>query len=210
MIQLNEFWLKELPACDVLTCKQLSDISKFKLCRGKMRPTQNLVDSNSESAVRACSTRAFTLLRQKKPDVEAALTAIAELKGVGVATATYILAPLSPAVIPAMADEVCEAVTGAREYTIETFRAIQRALVDKARELNADADAEAAGEGKEWTAESVGRALWSCAACTAYGVDPADAGGEAGGKLGLKSKRPESSEEAKATGEGRAKKQRKK
>ena len=205
LIQLNDFWMNGLSQCDFLTINQLSDVSKFKLCRGKMRPTQKLVDSNSDSAVRACSTRAFALLRQKKPDIEAALAAISELKGVGVATATYITAPLCPARVPAMADEVCEAVTGAREYTLDTFRAVQRKLVGKASELNA-ADARAGREGEGWTAEGVGRALWSCAACTAYDVDPEEARAGTGNKQKQGSKRPVGGEGAKGGGEGRAKK----
>ena len=172
LVALNKFWLTELPVCDHLTLQQLSNVCKFKLTRGKMRPLQKLVDSNDAEKVRASSHRAIALLRQSTPDWEGALNALAELKGVGVATASCVTAAIRPDLAPFMSDEALEAATpgGERDYSMKSYSLLRMSLVRKASALGRLNPAAC------WTAEDVGRALWSCAMCSAHGVDVNGAG----------------------------------
>ncbi|CAN0340507.1 unnamed protein product, partial [Pylaiella littoralis] len=74
-----------------------------------------------------------------------------DLKGVGPATASAVLAALCGG-CPFLADEVIEAVKGLgnRDYTIKTYLQVHDALAEKAKTL-----------GTPWDAERVRKALWS-------------------------------------------------
>lgn len=136
-----------------LELEELSKIMKWKLTKGKFRPLQKLVDSNNPKSVVDISKESFSLLKHPKEHWKEALQSISQLKGIGVATGSAVLSFLEPKYCPFMADEVIESVTnGGRDYTMKVYCLIQKALVDKAEEL-----------GDQWTAEEVGRALWSCA-----------------------------------------------
>jgi hypothetical protein len=146
-----------------ITHSELANMMKWKLARGQMRPLQKLVESNSTSAVIAATTRCLEQLQiisspSSSVDWEASLSALCALKGVGVATATAVLSVFVPNLCPFMADEVIDAVVvdEKRDYTIKIYRKVQKSLVAKAQELNQF-------EGKTWTAEQVGKALWTCA-----------------------------------------------
>lgn len=139
-----------------MTLLELSDFMKWKLTRGKARPLQKLVESNSNESVVAASSSAFARLAIN--DWEGAISSITRLKGIGVATASAILAPLSPDLCPFMADEVIEAATSCkRDYTLKIYRAVREALVSKAVTL-----------GPNWNAEMVGKALWVKAMAQVY------------------------------------------
>jgi hypothetical protein len=148
-----------------LTLAELADIMKWKLARGKARPLQKLLESNSPAAVKACSTEAFAQLQ--KGNWEAAINAITGLKAVGVATATAVFAPFAPSLIPFMADEVMEAASCKRDYTMKVYKEMRSALISKATQLQA-----AAKKSKfshvDWTAEEVGKALWVRAMMEVY------------------------------------------
>ena len=96
-----------------------------------------------------------------KHNWEGAINEITVLKGVGVATATAILAPFSPSDIPFMADEVMEAVSCHRDYTMKIYKEMRLRLVQKAKDLQELSSF-------QWTAENVGKALWTCAMTAAY------------------------------------------
>ena len=151
-----------------IVLSELADIMKWKLARGKARPLQKLVESNSPAAVIASSTEAFKYLFDGH--WEKAIDAITSLKAVGVATATAILAPFAPALVPFMADEVMEAVSCKRDYTMKIYKEMRLALIVKAQELQqfASESENEDREVKEWTAELVGKALWVKAMMQVY------------------------------------------
>lgn len=84
------------------------------------------------------------------------MTSISQLRGIGVATASGICALLAPETCPFMADEAMEAVGVSRDYTDKAYRVMRERLIAKANELG-------------WTAERVGRALWTCAILSTVG-----------------------------------------
>ncbi len=162
LLELDIFWNSELSGLvnsrvpQHIVLSELSKIMSWKLIRGKFRPLQKLVDGNSNAHVIESSTKAFQLI--KKSDWMGATNALTSLKGIGVATASAVLAPVAPSLCPFMADEVIEAVTtGKRDYNMKVYKEMQSALVEKATTL-----------GGEWTAEKVGRALWTRAMLHAY------------------------------------------
>ena len=67
-----------------------------------------------------------------------------------------------------MSDEALEGCGLNRDYTVTTYVEFARRLADRASSL-----------GREWDAEMVGRALWSCAMHSAHGLEAAN---EAGGR----------------------------
>jgi len=162
--ELNEWWTTELPSKDHIVGKDLSDICKFKLTRGKMRPIQAIVDSNPDRLVVETSRRAFAMLKLGK--WKEALDTLSDFKGVGVATASFIVAPLCPSDCPAMVDEALEAVGLSRDYTLSVYLLFRKLLMDKAQWLNSNS---AKGQ-RHWDAETVGKALWSQATRSALGM----------------------------------------
>lgn len=86
----------------------------LKLSRGKFRPLQKLLDSNSPEEVVIFSTQAFEYMKNSEPfgssvkkeahkNWKKAIKSLMNLKAVGVAT--YILAPFFPELVPFMSDE---------------------------------------------------------------------------------------------------------
>jgi hypothetical protein len=132
--------------------------------------------------------------------VKEALAALCELKGVGPATATAVLAAYDPTTTPFMADEalttvrgpprcllacllLCRAfdpqVLGTRNYTVSEALGLANALQSRATELNkaaaavrAGGAATAADDGDTWTAQRVQMTLWAAA------VKPSSAAGK--------------------------------
>jgi hypothetical protein len=133
--QLDEFWRIEYPKvvmsreCPSLMLSELSKVMTWKLNRGKMRPLQKLVDSNSPSAVVSSSKKAIQFA--KKGNWQKAINEIMVLKAVGPATASAILAPLFPSLVPFMSDEVLEVVSLSGNYTVAAYETVQKVCVDK-------------------------------------------------------------------------------
>ena len=162
LVQLDKKWTSELRKLVEsrsprhILREELSDIVKWKILRGRFRPLQKLVDSNKSPSVLLNSTKSFELLRLS--DWKGAINSLMSLNGVGVATASAVLAAVEPELCPFMADEVIESTTkGERDYTMETYIEMQANLRKKAKEL-----------GPKWNAELVGRALWSTATVYRY------------------------------------------
>jgi hypothetical protein len=160
---LNRWWMNDLPKLDSLHANELSKCARFKMTRGKMRPLQKLVDSNAEAEVGRVSEQAFLSLRQGK--WKKGVEELSELKGVGVATATFIACRIAPQLCPFMADEALEGCGYPRDYSMKVWEQFRRELVDKAARLNED---EGAGR---WSAEDVGRSLWCAAMMSVFGID---------------------------------------
>jgi hypothetical protein len=165
---LDHFWRHEYPQIlrsrspSYLELADLSRIMQWKLCRGKARPLQALVDSNSSSLVVEVSKQAFELIQQDGDNWKAAFDQLVKLKGVGEATASAILAPIAPESCPFMADEVIDATCPKRDYTRKTYNILRDAAIAKANSLNAIQSEH------HWTAEDVGKALWTRAILAAY------------------------------------------
>ena len=163
LVQLNNWWVREVPALESMTARELSRLARFKMTRGKMRPLQKLVDSNKDAHVVSVTQSAFKLLRAG--NWKACIEQLADLKGIGIATASFMAAAIRGDLCPAMADETIEGGGFAREYNLATYEQLRAALVSKANALNAEER-----KGAEWSAELVGRSLWTVATRAALGL----------------------------------------
>ena len=135
-----------------ISANELSKIMKWKLLRGKFRPAlQALVEQNSDCNVIDISTAAIAVL--DSGSWQDALKKMTELRGVGPATASALLAPLAPSV-PFMADEVLEATTSKpRTYTQRAYNEMRDILEKNIQQINF---------GKfGMTMEEMGKALWT-------------------------------------------------
>lgn len=140
----------------------------WKLTKGKWRP--RLLDFAKQadaSAVQAATTEAFQHLQQHnsakgsntssaKPTpqqaVSAALKRLCDLKGVGPATASAMLA-LVDASCPFMSDEALVAVLGSRDYTVPVYLRLLEGLQGKAVQLSQQGEL-------QWSAVQLERCLW--------------------------------------------------
>ena len=159
---LDTFWRFEYPRLVTsrspmhLTLDDLSKVMQWKLTRGKARPLQKLVDSNSNAVVIDATRRGFQHLPRSW---KLAFDCFNELKGIGEATASAIAAPLFPEVCVFMSDECIESVCSTRKYDRRTYADVQEAMVAKANELNRMVE----GGGKEkkvFSAEDVGKVIY--------------------------------------------------
>lgn len=133
-----------------INIEELRKIMQWKLGKGKDRPMlMGLVNQNSSASVVAASTKSLALATKGK--WRESLEAMAELKGVGPATASAILSPIYPALFVFMADEVLEAATNSkRTYTMSAYN-LMRNTIEQVRK----------GLGEDWTLSDVGKALWA-------------------------------------------------
>lgn len=139
-----------------ITKNELINIMKWKLTRGKFRPLLKLVESNTEDSVKLCTNKALNILHKDHNKWKQALTELKSLKGIGVATASIILAVFVPEVCPFMSDEAYKSVCSDKmSYTNKEYYYLQQKLVDKANALNS-----ANNVNKIWDTEMIGKALW--------------------------------------------------
>jgi len=140
---------------------ELSSVTGWKLRRGKFRPRlQALVGSNNEDRVKTCSTGALEMLA--KNDLQGAMAALEELRGVGPATASAVLAAVRPDLVAFMSDEaMLEAPTlgGHLAYTDKAFLMYMSDIRTKVKELREGPSAQK----QDWVPASVERALYASA-----------------------------------------------
>jgi hypothetical protein len=156
LVELDRWYHRELPGAIAgrreahVTLEELTRLTEWKMARGVWRaPNLVLVRSNPPSVVQEVSAAALALVPH--PTKPIALLA-KELKGVGPATASAVVAAVRPDVYPFFDELVAEQVPGLGKvaWTMGYYARYAEAL----REL-------AAGLGGEWTAATLERALWA-------------------------------------------------
>ncbi|XP_073687361.1 uncharacterized protein [Garra rufa] len=162
LLKLDKWFQEDLPAAisarseRSLTHAELIKLMEWKLTKGKFRPRlQQLIGSNSEEVVESSTSKAFGLL----PDVQAAITELCKLKGVGPATASAVLAAGAPDEVAFMADEAVESIAELRpvEYTAKHYALFLQKILNKTSQLN-----KADGQ-QDWTPHKVEQCLWAWA-----------------------------------------------
>lgn len=132
-----------------VTLPELIRLTEWKMSRGKWRgPNLVLVKGNDAGLVKELSAWALA----KAPHPTAPIKELAELAGVGPATASAVMAAVEPAVYPFFDEVVAEQVPGLGKvaFTLSYYARYAEALRERAARLGAD-----------WTAGMVERALWA-------------------------------------------------
>ncbi len=145
-----------------LTHKEVSDIMKWKLCIGKMRPLQKRLDSNPAASVTKSTQTAIAKMNDN--DVKGAMASLQELAAVGAATASAILAMLYPDKVPFMADEVLDILT-TRAYTMKQFWECEKEAASVCGIFNRHVNKNM----PEWTCGRLWKALWTYAVLARVG-----------------------------------------
>ncbi|XP_054712255.1 uncharacterized protein LOC129221904 [Uloborus diversus] len=161
LIRLDTWYQEQLPKIiqsrkpPHIVHEELIQIVKWKLMRGKFRPRlTDLVRINTETAVLQISKKAF---RKPPKELSQAITALTNLKGVGPATASAILAAAFPDDVPYMADESMLSTPGieATDYTLAEYLNYAehiKACSDRLKKLDPKSD---------WTPHKVELTLWT-------------------------------------------------
>uniref|UniRef100_A0A8C5WK64 Uncharacterized protein n=1 Tax=Leptobrachium leishanense TaxID=445787 RepID=A0A8C5WK64_9ANUR len=159
LLQLDRWYQEALPSSisarphRFLSRDELIKLMEWKLLRGKFRPRlQQLVSSNPPETVESCTGQAFRLL----PNVSAALDELCQLKGIGPATASAVLAAGAPELTAFMADEAVESIPGLTpvQYTSKHYLRFLEALRQKAATLSK-------ASGDTWSPHRLELCLWA-------------------------------------------------
>ena len=141
-----------------VTLDELTKLTQWKMARGVWRARNlALVKGNEPALVVTTSKTALALI----PHPTAPISELAELAGVGPATASGVAAAAAPEVYPFFDELVADQIPalGKVAFTLPFYARYSEAIREKAREL-----------GSGWTPVTVERALWS------------NAGGKAGAR----------------------------
>jgi len=162
LIKLDRWYQNELPKKIKsrgkeahLTHEEIVQTIKWKLSRGQFRPRlKDLIQMNTPRVVMQESKKAFRAIFKKK-DLEAAVSALSNLKGVGPAMASAVLAAGAPDVAPFMADELLLSMPDSEgiDYTMKEYMK----LVEKTNECVARLNA----QGGNWNPHKVELAVWA-------------------------------------------------
>jgi len=132
-----------------ITLPELVKITEWKMARGVWRARNLvLVRGNDADAVRDASALAL----ERVPHPTAPIAALAELAGVGPATASAVVAAAAPAIYPFFDELVAGQIPGLGKvaFTLGYYARYAEALRERALRL-----------GTDWTPEMVERALWA-------------------------------------------------
>ena len=152
---LDAWYRDELPALIAarrrphVTHAELVKVTQWKMARGVWRGRNlALVRGNDRGLVVETSSEALGAI----PDPVAPITILAELAGVGPATASAVAAAASPEVYPFFEELVGAQVPGlgTLAFNLASYQRYAAALRDRAKEL-----------GARWTPAMVERALWA-------------------------------------------------
>lgn len=163
LIRLDQWYQNELPKLikargkDAhLVYDELVQTMKWKQARGKFYPQLNyLVKVNTPRAVMTETKKAF----RKLPNLEQAITALSNLKGVGTTMASALLAAASPDSAPFMADECLMAIPEIEgiDYTTKEYLNFVQHIQATVTRLNS----QVGGETPVWSPHRVELALWA-------------------------------------------------
>jgi hypothetical protein len=155
LVELDRWYREELPGVIAsrrsahVTLPELVRITEWKMARGVWRaPNLILVKGNDADAVIEASRLALS----KQPHPTAPIAALAQLHGVGPATASGVMAAAAPSIYPFFDELVAAQVPGlgAVAWTVGYYARYAAAIRDRA-----------AGLGEDWTPAMVEQALWS-------------------------------------------------
>lgn len=181
LIRLDDWYQNTLPKLiqkrgkDAhLTHEELVQLMEWKQTRGKSYPQlTHLIKINTPRAVMMETKKAF----RKLPNLEQALNALSNLKGVGTTMASALLAAACPETAPFMADECLMAIPEFEsiDYTVKEYLKFVTHIQQTADRLNKEYyGTEMENNGteengapkdppkvKKWTAHKVEMALWA-------------------------------------------------
>uniref|UniRef100_A0A1B0DE31 Uncharacterized protein n=1 Tax=Phlebotomus papatasi TaxID=29031 RepID=A0A1B0DE31_PHLPP len=135
--------------------EELVQTMKWKQTRGKYYPQLSyLVKVNTPRAVMQETKKAF----RKLPNIEQAITALSNLKGVGTTMASALLAAAAPENAPFMADECLMAIPEIEgiDYTTKEYLNFVTHIQTTVRRLNSENETSAF-----WSPHRVELALWT-------------------------------------------------
>lgn len=153
--ELDRWYRHELPGAIEgrtprrVTLDELARVTEWKMKRGTFRARNLvLVRGNDDAEVRRASAEAIAAI----PDPRRPIARLAELDGVGPATASAVLAVVAPRVYPFFDEDVAKqiATLGKVAFTVPYYLRYAEALRVRAQGLGAD-----------WSADDVARALWA-------------------------------------------------
>ncbi|XP_067635678.1 uncharacterized protein Amun isoform X2 [Eurosta solidaginis] len=163
LIRLDEWYQNELPKLIKARGKdkhmiydELVQCMKWKQTRGKFYPQLSyLVKVNTPRAVMQETKKAF----RKLPNLEQAITALSNLKGVGTTMASALLAAAAPDSAPFMADECLMSIPEFEgiDYTTKEYLNFVQHIQATVERLNT----EVGGETPFWSPHRVELALWA-------------------------------------------------
>ncbi|XP_055313144.1 uncharacterized protein LOC129574753 [Sitodiplosis mosellana] len=163
LIRLDDWYQNELPKRIKqrgknahLVHEELVQAMKWKQSRGKFYPQLSyLIKVNTPRAVMQETKKAF----RKLPNLEQALTALSNLKGVGITMASALLAAAAPDSAPFMADECLMAIPeiDSIDYTTKEYLKFVQHIQAAVARLNSEKD----NNNSQWTAHAVELALWT-------------------------------------------------
>ncbi|MEA2642684.1 MAG: hypothetical protein QOF51_4078 [Chloroflexota bacterium] len=157
LVELDRWYREELPGAIAARTppsvgeREVVDVTRWKMLRGEWRARNLLLlQSNGEVAIRAAAEEAFGLA----PDPRKPVARLAQLAGVGPATASAVLAAFRGDCYPFLDELVGAAIPelGEPKFTVPYYLRYAEALRERAEAL-----------GAPWTAQTVGFALWSAA-----------------------------------------------
>lgn len=181
LIRLDDWYQNTLPKLIAkrgkdahLLHEELCQTMEWKQNRGKSYPQlTHLIKINTPRAVMVETKKAF----RKLPNVESALNALSNLKGVGITMASALLAAAVPDLAPFMADECLNAMPEFEniDYTAKEYLKFVELIKAKQERLNKECEGKSNGAGgeengdeeekpagvKKWSAHSVELALWA-------------------------------------------------
>jgi len=164
LIKLDDWYQNELPKRIKqrgknahLVHEELVQAMKWKQSRGKFYPQLSyLIKVNTPRAVMQETKKAF----RKLPNLEQALTALSNLKGVGITMASALLAAAAPDSAPFMADECLMAIPeiDSIDYTTKEYLKFVQHIQAAVARLNSEKDN---NNSILWTAHQVELAVWT-------------------------------------------------
>ena len=138
-----------------LTHDEIVQCMKWKLSMGVFRQKlKDLITMNTPRVVMTETKKAFRTL-SKRDDLEAAISSLSTMKGVGPAFASAVLAAFSPDKVPFMSDECLLSMPDCEEvdYTMKEYNKMVEEVTRCRTRLNS--------QGGNWTLHDIDKAIFS-------------------------------------------------